>query len=213
MESEHMVAKASGVEFESLFEPRPEAMSDTVRWTLRRWMQGYLSRPHPQLGRPGPVCPFTGPAIAKRMVWAAIIGGTDIDQDGMRAVVDDMVDIFPMLPPQDGAGSALRTIVAVFPDITDYDMIDAVQQAGKDQFVEMGLMLGQFYPDCAEGGLWNSDFRPLDAPLPMLVVRQMVGTDYPFLAARPNHLSAYLKQFAPAVPSTVRTAIVERIAS
>ncbi|MET8798571.1 DUF6875 domain-containing protein [Nocardia sp. NPDC004568] len=213
MESERIVAKVSGVEFESLFDPCPDPMSDTVRWTLRRWMQGHLSRSHPQLGRPGPVCPFTGPAIAKRVVWAGIVGGTDIDQDRMRSVVDDMVDIFPTLAPRDGTGSALRTIVAVFPDLTDYAMIDAVQQAGKDQFVEVGLMLGQFYPGCAEGGLWNSDFRPLDAPLPILAVRQMVGTDYPFLTSRQNHLSAYLKQFAPAVPSTVRTGIAERIAS
>ncbi|GGL10880.1 DUF6875 domain-containing protein [Nocardia jinanensis] len=212
MESERIVAEASGVEFESLFEPRPDAMSDTVRWTLRRWLRGHLNRPHPQLGRPGPVCPFTGPAIAKRLVWVGIVDGTDIDQDRMRTIVDDMVDIFPTLSPQDGAGSALRTTMAVFPDLTDYDMIDTVQQAGKDQFVELGLMLGQFYPGCAEGGLWNSDFRPLDAPLPMLAVRQMVGTDYPFLVSRPNHLSAYLKQFAPAVPSMVRTDIAERIA-
>jgi hypothetical protein len=72
-------------------------------------------------------------------------------------------------------------------------------------------MLGQFYPGCDQPGLWNKDFHPLDAPIPMLVVRTMMSTDFPFLLARPEWMTAYVKKFAPSLPAHVRDAVVSRL--
>lgn len=60
-------------------------------------------------------------------------------------------------------------------------------------------------------GLRNSAFRALDAPLPMLAVRHMVGSDFPFLASEREWVVAYLKKFAASVPSVVRSDIADRV--
>jgi len=66
-------------------------------------------------------------------------------------------------------------------------------------------MIGEFHngpPD--KGGLWNPAFRPLRSPVPMLVVRHMVPTDYPFLRDDPDQSRAYLRLFGDQVPVQLR---------
>ncbi len=75
-------------------------------------------------------------------------------------------------------------------------------------------MVGEFHdgpPD--KGGLWNPLLRPLDAPVPMLVVRHMVTTDLPFLTSREEHVSAYRRDLRRprARPPERRGALVSRL--
>ena len=95
-----------------------------------------------------------------------------------------MNDLFPVLPPERGPGAKLKAVLAVFPDVTEYDDLEAVQRNQKTKFVEQGLMLGQFYPGCTVAGLHNPEFPALDSPLPLLAMRQMAPTDFAFLNAR-----------------------------
>jgi hypothetical protein len=180
---------------------------------LRRWAVEYLCRPHEDLGRTGPVCPFAGPSINRRLFWAAFVEGTDVDLERIRAIADDLAELFPELPPDSGADATLKAVVIVFPDLTNYNLIEQVQNERKSDFVVQGLMLGQFYPGCTVSGLRNSEFRALDAPLPMLAVRHMVGSDFPFLASHREWVLAYLKKFASSVPSSIRSEIAEKLAS
>jgi hypothetical protein len=85
------------------------------------------------------------------------------------------------LPPADGPESIYKAVVVVFPEVTEFGQIDAVQAECKTTFVERGLMVGQFYPGHQQGGLRNPYFKALDGPFAMLAVRHMVVTDYPFL--------------------------------
>lgn len=59
----------------------------------------------------------------------------------------------------------------------------------------------------------NPEFRPLDAPFPMLAVRHMVASDFPFLRADPDSLQAYLDQFATEIPLRTRQEIARNILS
>ena len=160
-----------------------------------------------------PYAPSPGRLSSEDYFGRASFESDNVDFTSMSAIVEDMADIFPELSPRDGKDAILKAIVAVFPNMADFDIIDTVQAHGKSKFIKKGLMLGQFYPGCLEPGLWNDDFRPLDAPLPMLAVRQMVSTDYPFLTARSEWMAAYLKRFAPTVPSPARAFIVAKMGS
>ena len=82
----------------------------------------------------------------------------------------------------------------------------------KDAFVRQGLMVGQFHPRSEQSGLWNEDFRPLRAPIPLLAIRRMVSSDLPFLLDSASHLSAYLDRFAPGIPSHIRRLLASRVA-
>lgn len=211
--TERIIGTRSHVQFINVFDKESvESQSDTIRM-FKKWALEFLTEPHPDLGRAGPVCPFTGPSVDRQLFWAGVLDDVNIDFDTMSAIAEDMADIYQELPPDEGKDAIFRAIVAIFPNISDFNVIETVQLHGKSKFVKNGLMLGQFYPGCLQPGLWNDDFRPLDSPLPMLAVRQMVSTDYPFLATRSEWMSAYLKKFAPTMPSPARAYIVAKITS
>lgn len=213
MNTDRILGTRSGVEPANLFAPDSEieATEHPQVAELRLWAREYLCRPHPDLGRAGPVCPYTSHAIARRYLWVAFIDGRDIGVPRLIDIVDDLYDLFPTLPPRDPPDAQFKAVLAVFPDLTDYAAIDTVQRDLKTRFVDKGLMLGQFYPGCTYPGLHNPAFPALDAPVPMLAVRHMAPTDYPFLNSRHEWIDTYLKIFAPAIPGFVTTAMSDKL--
>lgn len=180
---------------------------------VRGWAEEHLTEPVPELGREGPVCPYVGPALRRDLMWVGRIAGRRPWPDYVRLVLSEALELFAELPPADGGDAVLKALVTTLPGLRDYTLIDELHAELKSEFVAEGLMLGQFYPGCDQPGLWNKDFRPLDAPIPMLVVRTMMTTDFPFLVEHPEWLTAYVKKFAPALPAHVRRAVVSRMAA
>jgi hypothetical protein len=203
----------SGVQPTNLFsnDPATRAAEHPRATELRQWTREHLCRPHPDLGRAGPVCPYTGRAVAHQYLWVAFIEGRHIDTQRITAIVDDMNDLFPTLPPQHDPDAKLKAFLAVFPDLTEYTNIDTVQLEQKTRFVDKGLMIGQFYPGCTAPGLHNPAFPALDAPLPMLAIRHMAPTDFPFLNTRHEWIDTYLKIFAPAIPGFISNSIADKL--
>ncbi|WP_225724890.1 MULTISPECIES: DUF6875 domain-containing protein [unclassified Nocardia] len=177
---------------------------------LTEWIDGYLTRPHPDLGRDGPVCPFVRQSIKRHTLWAAVVpGGDELTVPRMTDAVDDAIEIYRAMRSADPDPRLCS--LTLFPGLTRLHLVDSVHAARKSGVVEQGLMLGQFYPGCAVPGLWNKDFHPLDAPVPMLVIRKMMNTDFPFLVGRSEWLYAYLSSIAPELPRNLRRTIAERM--
>ncbi|MFE3187381.1 DUF6875 domain-containing protein [Nocardia sp. NPDC059240] len=179
---------------------------------LTRWVHEHLMRPHPALGRPGPVCPFVRQSVVRGLFWAGLAeGGDGLTSSRMHRIVEDAFELYQALRQENPAEARGLTLVTVFPGLTRFDLVDAVHAERKTDVVGQGMMLGQFYPGCSVPGLWDRDFHPLDAPLPMLVLRSMMSTDFPFLAARSDWLYAYLSRVAPDLPRTLRQSIADRM--
>ena len=172
------------------------------------WARSYLSRPHPELGRPGPVCPFVPSALRSQLVYVAVQPGVPGDAEAVAGAVLGYRDWFAELEPSTGPQAELKTILILFPDLPAAampELIDRTQSALKPAFVPNGLMIGEFHPTPPEQpGLWNPDFRPLRSPVPLLAIRQMVPSDLPFLADDREYLTAYLRQFGDQVPARCR---------
>jgi hypothetical protein len=177
---------------------------------MREWATTYLAAPHSELGRDGPVCPFTAASISKEMFWVACVDRPDLTADEIERTVGGMVTRFGRLPPTAGPDALLKTILILFPTVTDYSMIDEAQRRLKDVSVARGLMIGQFYPGCDEPGIRNSRFRPMQSPLALLAIRYMVSSDFPFLATKVEWVDDYLKKFAPVIPASVRYIIAAK---
>lgn len=177
---------------------------------IREWATTYLTAPHPELGRKGPVCPVAATSINKEMFWVGCVDRPNITADDIERTVASMVTEFHRLTPTEGSDALLKAILVLFPTVTDYNMIDEAQRRLKKEFVAMGLMIGQFHPRCGEPGIRNREFRPLRSPLPLLAVRHMVGSDFPFLAAKAEWIEGYLKRFAPSLPADVRSMIAAK---
>ena len=182
---------------------------------LRRiatWAAEFLNAPHRGLGRRGPVCPYTKLSMENNAFLLADAGGEQ-DVRSIESTVDRYRRWFlELLDERAGARDHLLTVLVVLPglDRTDAAPLDALQRRLKNAFVDEGLMVGQFHPRCGQGGLWNEDFRPLRAPVPLLAIRRMVSSDLPFLLDSAVHLSAYLNRFAPDIPGHVRHLLVAK---
>lgn len=162
---------------------------------VREWATTYLVMPHPKLGREGPVCPFTATAIHKRTCWLGCVDTPDLTADEITRIVTDVIPSFLRLPPSKEANPLLKTVLILFPAVTDYAIIDEAQCRLKEECVIAGLMIGQFYPGCQERGIRNPDFRPLQSPFALLAIRHMVSSDLPFLTAKPEWVEEHTKRF------------------
>lgn len=197
-------------------DPLPEAVrghEGSLR-TVARWASDYLTNPHPQLGRKGPVCPFAQASMDRGTFYLGLYRGVPADQDEVAATLTYYRDWFLEMGPSQGTAAQFRTILILFPDVPSDSLsrfIDESQEALKIDYVSHGLMIGEFHdtpPDKA--GLWNDDFRPLHSPVPLLAIRHMVPTDLPFLSHDHDYMQAYLRRFSyDDIPARLRVKVDE----
>jgi hypothetical protein len=168
------------------------------------WVKNFLGRPHPNLGRPGVVCPFVPHSLKSNSIRLAVIRTKDLYPEQLEEIVGRYRDIFLEMEVKEQELAINRAFLLIFPDIHIEDapkLVDSVQQKLKPLFVESGLMIGEFHKRNESPGLHNPNFRPLRSPIPLLAIRFMVEADLPFLESqadpylRIRYLEAYLKFF------------------
>ena len=171
---------------------------------IMEWVKNFLGRPHPNLGRPGAVCPFVPYSLKSNSIHLAVIRTKDLYPQQLAEVVGSYRDIFLSIEVKEQELAINRAFLLIFPDIDLEDapkLVDSVQQKLKPLFVESGLMIGEFHKRNETPGLHNPNFRPLRSPIPLLAIRFMVEADLPFLESpadpylRIRYLEAYLKCF------------------
>ncbi|NEC69462.1 DUF6875 domain-containing protein [Streptomyces sp. SID9727] len=178
------------------------------------WSRTFLVSSHPELGRSGPVCPYTQPSLrAGRFLLAVPAQSTPAALPGAVEALRTWYERLASELPEDER--ELLTVLMVLPELDHGDPagLDLLQADAKDDFVAQGLMIGQFHPLCAEPGLWNEDFAPLRSPVPLLAVRRLLVFDLPFLVGADRHIDHYLRRFAPGIPARVRDQLVNRVVS
>lgn len=166
---------------------------------LQDWIHKDIAASKLELGRPGDVCPYVRPGITRHQsIHFAPYFGKPLLFDAMVSFMRGLFQVFETMPPKEGAGIGFKAIIAVFAELdaaSAPSLIDAVQIFLKREVILKGRMIGQFYPGCTEPGLHNPDFRPLESPYPLLVLRPMQLTDLQFLTAVPEFLQAYCNYF------------------
>jgi hypothetical protein len=159
------------------------------------WMRAYLMRPHPDLGRPGAVCPYT-PLAAKADL--ALIGVSEAtDEDEIHAVMREAVQAFDAMPCS-LAQKTFRCVLVAFPAGEGEERrrrLKAVQNRLRPESTRRGKMIGLFEPNSEDKGLLNPEFRPLRAPLPILAIRSLVENDAPFVLRNPRLAPIYLWRY------------------
>jgi Domain of unknown function (DUF6875) len=169
------------------------------------WVDEFLVKPHPDLGRQGSVCPYMPRALAKNLVTYVVVHTANRSPDDIDRVIGQFRTDFLRMEPTHGPEQMDKTIVVILPDVSEDaapEVIDETHRRLKSDFVESGLMIGKFHPRSEEGGLHNPGFRPLRSPVPLLAIRHMVDSDLPFLnrandaaTDRVRFLSAYGQRF------------------
>jgi hypothetical protein len=169
---------------------------------LGRWFAEHLARPHPQLGRPGQVCPFVESAsragtllVHTRGPWDAIDdpAAPDAALDGLVIEMERTFRTTSWAHPN----RSLWAVVVALPRLAreHWGGLDLVQARSKTRLAEAGLMLGQFHPDCWETAARNPGFLVSRSPVPMLALRSMAFHDIFFLDSEPRLFDAYSRRY------------------
>ncbi|MEB3232526.1 MAG: hypothetical protein VKJ64_16065 [Leptolyngbyaceae bacterium] len=173
---------------------------------IEQWVHNFLGQPHPELGRSGAVCPFVPRALRSNTVYLGAVETSGQSVDTLTQLVQDYCNTFLALEPKTGPSAVYKSILLVFPDVTEEEapeIVDVIQKRLKPLFVDQGLMIGEFHSRNESPGLHNPDFRPLRSPIPMLAIRFMASSDLPFLsrttddpALRLRYLQAYVTRMS-----------------
>jgi hypothetical protein len=182
--------------------PEPDAFRDpVVKDAVHRtftWAMDFLLNPHPQLGRAGPVCPFTRESVDKSLFWMAYHRGMPT-VDEVRDIMLGYRDWFLELEPREGRDAWLKTLLVLFVDL-DVEgaqaILDKAHPGLSPEFTTAGLVMGPFHAGSEQPGIWNPHFRPLRSPVPFLVFRHMLVTDFPLVKDSQVALTEYLRRFA-----------------
>ncbi|WP_121007247.1 DUF6875 domain-containing protein [Saccharothrix australiensis] len=163
--------------------------------SVDRWVEEYLTKPHPGIGRAGAVCPFVGPArSAGTLVVQRWPVRPDAGEAELTAVIREMTEAFHA-HRWTTDNQVLHTLVVILDGLTDWPALDRVQAAAKTELVKQGLMLGQFHPLCDERAARNPGFPVSCSPIPLLALRHMAYHDILFLHEDPEWFTEYRTRF------------------
>jgi hypothetical protein len=194
----HLLTPAE-VENEQTVLPLPPSSLAALRETLK-WTREFIMRPHPQLGRSGSVCPFVKPAMKEGLLYLSPCSlKNPEDTEAIYREIMGYESCFRQIQERLGPEAGkLLTILIVMPDMSDelaVQLMEPLHQRIKTDILGRGIMIGQFYPSCPVPATWNSEFRPLQSPVPMFVLRQLIETDLRFMAGNPDWEERFHRHF------------------
>jgi hypothetical protein len=152
------------------------------------WIKTYVTKPHEDLGRAGPVCPFVPGALERKTLWLAPEQIADRDVPAVVELVDGYRRLFLDAQPGDGDDAKYKVIVVVFTDLPAdraqgvFD--DVLEQLAAPSYAEDGIVFGPFHEDHEGTAIYNPSFRPFRSPVPFLFVRYGVISDWKFFSGR-----------------------------
>jgi hypothetical protein len=160
-----------------------------------------------RVARPAQICPFVADSIDRDLCWLEEYDHTQevpIKQL-LAAQADEFCKADPSYDPAitgqvPGYPFLWKTFVSIFPNIPRpsgaMPLFDKIHGDLKTDYMKRGLMIGQFYYGCPQGGIYNPAFLPLYSPYPLFAIRYMAKHDHLFFDPKnAEHAKAYDKFF------------------
>ncbi|RXH02787.1 DUF6875 domain-containing protein [Bradyrhizobium vignae] len=174
-----------------------EGDRDALR-AVSDWINGFVAKPDKQLGRSGPVCPFVPRAIERTTLWLAPERIADRRVQDVVQLVGDYKKVFIDSQPLDSE-AVYKSVVIVFTDLSAEcakSLFDQVlEHLAVRSYAEDGLVLGAFYERNEGTAIYNPSFRPFTAPVPLLLIRQAVVSDWKFFLDSEQWLDLWARRF------------------
>ena len=166
------------------------------------WIKAFVAKPHKDLGRAGPVCPFVPGALERETLWLAAERIADRDVPAVVELINGYQRLFLDTQPTDGDDADYKVIVVVFTDLSGdraqgvFD--DVLEQVGVRSYAENGIVFGPFFKGNQGTALYNSSFRPFSSPVSFLFVRRGVVSDWKFFLDDEEWLGLWARRFGEA---------------
>src|SRR5262245_51865483 len=124
-----------------------------IEYSLARvedWLNDYIIRSHPEIGRVGPVCPFVEPsrrsdAFETRVRLVGATPSLSLIVEIARCGLEEFGEI-----KWRSTNPNLHALLVVMPDFPSLalHLLDQAHSIVKPEFVRKGVMIGQFHPRC-----------------------------------------------------------------
>ena len=168
--------------------------------TVADWIETFVARPHKDLGRAGPVCPFVPEALERRTLWLApeqIAGRSAAD---LIRLIDGYKKLLLRAQPVEGDDTSYKAIVVVFTDLSadrakEYGDDVEIQNLKRLSYVEHGIVMGEFHERNEGSAIRNRSFHPFKAPVPFLLMRHAVISDWMFFLDNEDWLGLWARRF------------------
>lgn len=160
----------------------PSALVETAAW-----IRHTIAQPHPQLGRPGPICSKVPAALVHDSIWLGIVQMAQVTAEDVTAAMATLTEAFFSLSPHEFPGALFKGVMVLFDTAAPQEtvaLIEQVQRAHKMALIEAGLLLGKFHRDSRNTAMHNKNFNPSQSPYPMLGVRPILENDLKFMLAQ-----------------------------
>jgi hypothetical protein len=181
---------------------RTRKLAESDRNALRAvadWTKTFVARPHGDLGRAGPVCPFVPVALDHRTLWLAAERSAGRSAPDVIQLIEDYKRLLLAAQPVDGDDANYKSIVVVFTDLPAAqakDFFSAVlQQISVSSYVDDGLVMGPFYEGNDGTAIYNPNFRPFTSPVPFLLMRRAVISDWKFFLNSEDWLRLWARRY------------------
>lgn len=189
---------------------RLEELEDTTRATeladgeldalraVADWIETFVIRPHEDLGRAGPVCPYVPRSLERGLLWLA---PERIAERRMPEVVELVRDYHRLLldaQPRESDDAIYKSLVLLFTDLPAdrakpfFD--DVLQELAVPSYAEHGFVMGGFHEGNEGTAIYNPRFRPFTSPAPFLLVRQAVPSDWKFFLENESWLGLWARR-------------------
>jgi hypothetical protein len=171
----------------------------TALHAVADWIKTFVVRPHKDLGRAGPVCPFVPGALERRTLWLAPERIADHSASAVVELMSSYTRRFLDTQPTDGDDAKYKVIVVVFTDLPAdraqgvFD--DVLQHLAVPSYAEHGILFGPFHERFEGTAIYNSSFRPFQSPVPFLFVRHGVISDWKFFLDNEDLFNLWARRF------------------
>ena len=179
---------------------RPLAQSDLAALrTVADWIKTFVARPHNDLGREGPVCPFVPGGLERKTLWLASEHSAGRSVADVVQLMNGYKTQFLHAQPMDGDGAHDKVIVVVFTDLPAERARglfgEVLQHLAVPSYVEDRVLFGPFYEGNEDTAIYNARFRPFQSPVPFLFVRHGVISDWKFFLDNEDWLTRWAHRY------------------
>ncbi len=166
------------------------------------WLRNFIAKHDERVGRGGTVCPFIPQALVQGTIWVGVLDFVKLNSSLSEFLEFLQQARSTFLNLSTSHFGKMLSFLMVFPHLNEevaVELILTAQNHLKMDFLEHGLMLGEFFPRNNVPSLRNEAFFPFRSPVPMMGIRHMIEEDVAFfeLAGKtaPKNAVQYLKTY------------------
>src|SRR5262245_43101804 len=181
---------------------RTRELAEGDRSALRAvadWIKTFVVKPHKELGRAGPVCPFVPVALEHKTLWLAAERSAGRKATDVIQLIDSYKRLLLTAQPVEGDYANNKSIVVVFTDLPAAQAKDffsgVLQRIAVPSYADDGLVMGPFYEGNDGTALYNPNFRPFTSPVPFLLMRRAVISEWKFFLNNEEWLRLWARRY------------------